>query len=312
MKLLIPLLFVAMTAQATTPPEHVRPPDQTFLTYPEWFLVFSPAEYAAFVRSEPPSRFPFLGHIKQFWQGYHAVWKATRGKYEFNAGYHLMIVVIGTSTTAEYIVRAVYEMLIGRLAELTRRHGMTEEERFGARAAQEYVDFIRVRPWYEFDFASRLGQLWTTTSFWGRDPIRKFERKYALTSEYGVKAVYGWMISKATKGIYEDPLPVTAVQLRDGRLLTLPRYEAFMQSATALARSGAVFEEIAGNRGPVLVSVLTRDPAAEVPYHVLLRQPILTQPGTQRLLIEVPVASLAEALVRFDQKPWRLEHVYDF
>ena len=312
MKLLIPLLFVAMTAQAATPPEHVRPPDQTFLTYPEWFLVFSPAEYAAFVRTEPPSRFPFLGHIRQFWQGYDAVWKATRGKYEFNAGYHLMIMVIGTSTTGEYAVRSAYETLVGRMAELTRRHGMTEEDRLGARVAQEYVDFIRIWPWYEFDFTSRLEQLWTDTSFWGPDPIRKFERKYWLTTEYAGKAVYGWMIKKATKGIYEDPKPVTAVQVRNGPLVLLPRYEAFMKSATELAKSGATFEEIAGNRGPILVSVLSQDASAQVPYHVLLRQPILTQPGTERLLIEMPVSSLAEALVRFDRKPWKLEHVYDF
>ncbi len=315
-RLLIALLFVAlteaMTARAATPPQHVRPADNTFLTYPEWFLVFSPAEYAAFVRTQPLSRFPFFGHIRQFWQGYNAVWKATRGRYPFNGGYHLMIMVIGTSTTGEYAVRAVYETLVGRVAELTRRHGMTEEERLGARVAQEYVDFIRVWPWYEFDFTARLKQLWTTTSFWGPDPIRKWERKYALTSEYAAKAIYGWMIKKATKGIYEAPLPTTAVQVRGGRLVLLPRYEAFMKSATALAKSGATFEEIAGNRGPILVSVLTHDPTAQVPYHVLLRQPILTQPGTERLLIEMPVSSLSVGLVRFDQKPWRLEHVYDF
>ena len=48
---------------ATTPPEHVRGVEQTFLTYPEWFLVFSPAEYATSVRTTPPDRFPFFGHV---------------------------------------------------------------------------------------------------------------------------------------------------------------------------------------------------------------------------------------------------------
>ncbi|MFD2270216.1 hypothetical protein ACFS07_01390 [Undibacterium arcticum] len=33
---------------------------------------------------------------------------------------------------------------------------MTEEDVFAAKVAQEYVDFIRVDPWYEFAFASRL------------------------------------------------------------------------------------------------------------------------------------------------------------
>ena len=34
-----------------TPEEHRRGPEQTFLTLPEWFLVHSPAEYAAFIHA---------------------------------------------------------------------------------------------------------------------------------------------------------------------------------------------------------------------------------------------------------------------
>jgi len=45
------LAAVAATAQPVAPPEHRRGEEQTFLTYPEWFLVHSPAEYAAFVKS---------------------------------------------------------------------------------------------------------------------------------------------------------------------------------------------------------------------------------------------------------------------
>ena len=306
----------AATAGPLTPPEHRRPPDQTFLTYPEWFLVFSPAEYARFTRAHPPSEFPFIGHIRQFWRGYDTVWNATRGRYPFNSGYHVMIMVIGGSTTVEYAGRGVYETIFGRLAELTTVHGRTEEEVLGARAAQEYVDFIRVRPWYEFDFVSRLRQL-CRTSWWGPDPIRKWERKYALTSEYATKAVYGWMITKATGAAYEKPLSVTAVVVdhlpgaSGPALVLLPRYEAFMTAATALAKRGVSFTEIAGNRNLILVSVIERE-AAAVPYRVIMTEPILTEPGARRLLVEMPVASLAEALRTFDRPPFTLEHVYDY
>lgn len=304
-------VLALITLVAATPAEHRRPADQTFLTYPEWFLVFSPAEYAAHTRAHDPSTFPFLGHIRQFWQGYAAVWNATRGRYPFNGGYHVMIMVIGTSTTVEYAIRGAYETVFGRLAELTRRHGFTSEEKLAARYAQEYVDFIRVRPWYEFDFASRLKTLWTTTGLWGDDPIRKWERKYALTSEYAVKAVYGWMIGKATHAAYEQPLEVTAVVTDRNELLLLPRYEAFMPAASKLAREGVQFREIAGNRGPILISVLGRE-GAPSPDRVLLRQPILTERGTERLLIAVPVARLSDALNRYTRAPYRLEHVFDF
>ncbi|HEX8173402.1 MAG TPA: hypothetical protein VF824_22900 [Thermoanaerobaculia bacterium] len=330
MKRLAALLLVATTLAAQTPPEHRRPPDQTFLTFPEWFLVFSPAEYAAFTREHVPSRFPSLGHIAQFWRSYDAVWNATRGRYPFNGGYHVMILVIGTSTTVEYAVRAAYETLIGRLAELTRRHGMTAEERLAATYAQEYVDFIRVRPWYEFDFATRLRAIWTRTGMWGRDPLRKWERKYALTSEYGAKAIYGWMIMKATHAAYETPLPVTAAvidrapsrlpdgvtllrALPDGALLvTLPRYEGFTIAASQLARDGVQFREVAGNRGPILLSVLQRGGDRNASDGLLLRQPILTEPGTERLLVQVPVASLSAALARYTRPPYRVEHVFDY
>src|SRR5262245_31528550 len=154
-------------ADTITPREHQRGTEQTFLTFPEWFLVHSPAEYAAFVKNQPPSEFPFIGHVKQLWQSYGAVYHATRGKYPFNFGYHVMIVVISVSTTVEYSLKAAYETLIGRLTELTRTHGMTEEDVFHAQVAQDYVDFIRARPFYQYDFLNQLLRLWKETSLWG-------------------------------------------------------------------------------------------------------------------------------------------------
>src|SRR5256885_13642465 len=65
-------------APSVTPAEHRRGEEQTFLTYPEWFLVHSPAEYATYVRDHTPSDFPFWGHIGQLWHSYGAVTRATR------------------------------------------------------------------------------------------------------------------------------------------------------------------------------------------------------------------------------------------
>jgi hypothetical protein len=326
-------LAVSLCASAATlaPREHQRLPDQTFLTYPEWFLVFSPAEFATFVRSNPPSEFPFFGHIRQFWQGYDAVWNQTRGRYPFNGGYHLMIMVIGSSTTMEYAFRSVYETLVGRLAELTRTHGMTDEERLGARYAQEYVDFIRVDPWYEFDFTSRLHHLWLDTSLTGPDMIRKWERKYALTSELGVKAIYGYLIKLGTKTVYDPALPTTAVVIdrlpaspianlvmmqrySDGSaLVTIPRYEGFLTAATELARQGVQFREIAGNRGPILLSMIEHGNApAALRDTAFLRQPIITEAGKERLLVTVPVGKLSPALNSLRTSGVQVEHVFDY
>ena len=317
------------------PAEHRRGPEQTFLTVPEWFLVHSPAEYAEFIASQPPSAFPYFGHIGQFWQTYDAVYDATKSDYPFNAGYHVMVMVIGTSTTVEYGLKAAYETLIGRLTELSRTEGMTEEDIFAARVAQDYVDFVRVIPWYEYDFWLRLQELWET-SLWGPDPIRKWERKYALTTEYAAKALYAWAIKKLTKMGYDEPLSVTAVLIDplpptshaevpelavldrrpDGAVLaTVPRYYPFTHYAIALARDGATFREIAGNRGEIVVSALVPaawEPPADAGWRIFLVQPILTQPETKRIVLAVPVPGLAETLNRLAQPPVRIEHVYDY
>lgn len=332
--LLVPLA-AGEPAAPVTPKIYLRAPEQTYLTYPEWFVVFSPAEYAAFVQKAQPSEFPFLGHIGQFWQGYRAIWGATRNAYPVNWGYHVMIVVIGVSTTVEYGLRSAYETLIGRLSELTVGAGMTEEDAFGARVAQEYVDFIRVEPWYRFDFVDRLMRMWKECPTWGARPLRKWERRYALTTEYGAKVVYGWLIRKLTEASYEAERTDTAVvvnalppeleaelkdlkileRLPDGSaLVTLPRYEAFKDHAALLASRGVRFVEIAGNRGVILVSALAPGDFEPDPKlgSLLFTQPILTVPHRKRIVLEVKVDSLDAALRELSTPPSQIEHVYDY
>jgi hypothetical protein len=336
-------LIAATTAGAAapevlTPKEHRRGAEQTFLTYPEWFLVHSPAEYAAFAKEHDPSGFPFLGHVGQFWQGYRAVYGATKKDYPFNFGYHVMVMVIGLSTTVEYAVRAVYEKLVGRVFEATRRGPFTEEDRYGAAVAQDYVDFIRVRPWYEYGFFPKLKGLWKETSLFGPDLFRKWERKYALTTEYLAKGIYGVVIAKATgigyepassqTGVVVDGLPAEAEarvpelnvlsRTSDGVLVaTIPRYEAFMKSALAICREGGSFREIAGNSGVILVTALVprawEAPSGGSAPRVLFTQPILTRPELMRVALVVPVGKLHEALPGLDRPPAAvLEHVYDY
>jgi hypothetical protein len=328
MKYVLPFLFCFCAHAQVAPPEHRRGPEQTFLTYPEWFLVHSPAEYAEYVLDRTPTQFPFIGHTCQFWQGYGAVTRAARN-YPFNFGYHVMVMVIGTSTTVEYGVRAAYETMIGRLSELAAPRGLSEEDRYAAKVAKDYVDFIRDQPWYEYDFGKQLAGLWKETSFFGFDFVRKAERKYALTTEYLIKGGYAWLIKKATKAAYEEPLPVTAVVVDrlpaglekelphmqvllagDATLILVPRYDKFMVYAASLAAKGANFREIAGNQSPILVSAIVPD--AWQSDAVLFEQQILTKPHTKRVVLQVPVASLAPMLNRLAADGARLEHVYDY
>lgn len=315
-----------------TPPEHRRPADQTFLTYPEWFLVYSPREYAAHVRDDAPSEFPFLGHVAQLWEGYAAVTDAIPEGTPFNSDYHSMIVVIATSTTIEYAIRALYEGVVGRLSEATAFGRRSAEEELGAHVAREYDTFLRQRPWYEFDYVDALRRLWTEVPLLGPTPLRSLERRYALTTEYLAKAAYAWVIAQATAASYEAASPRTAIVVEgladdfdggaidleiverfdDGLVLaTVPRYEAFAHAAVALARRGVMFHEIAGNRERILVSAVVPRGFTPEGYPVL-RQPILTDARRERVLVAIAIPALSDALRGMAEQDVVPEHVYDF
>jgi hypothetical protein len=334
---------------ASSPPAPVveapeRTPDQTYLTFPEWYLVFSPEEIATYMVDRPPSGFPYLGHVDQFWQGYGAVIDETAGRYPLNVGYHVMVLVIGVSTTVEYAIHAGYETLVGRVTEQLShgtpgQHGfaLSPEDAYAAKVARDYVDFIEVTPWYVFDFRSALRGLFTDVPLDGPGMVRKWERRYALTTEYLLKALYADLIGAAAGASYVPPVSLTRTRVdrlpaelaglwpaaegttaREGVTVMLPRYQGFTDASLRLARAGVQFIEIAGNtdaRGDAIVlSVLVADdhfvppPASEV----LFEQPLLTAPPKRRVVLRSAIGALGYVLRELDVSVERLEHVFYF
>jgi hypothetical protein len=328
---------VAPGADSPVPPEARRDTEQTLLTFPEWYLVHSPAEYARIVEQQPAHAFPFIEQTEQLWSSYRTVTaEQMRDRYPLNPGYHVMILVIATSTTVEYTLRAVYENSLGRASWLLDRGRLTDEDRYGAKTAQDYVDFIRQEPWYLFDFWSRLKHLWTDVPLVGPGIARKWERRYALTTEYAIKAVYGKLIEKATRATYTPALMTTDVvvdrlpegwtppahvrvlqRLPDRRvMLSLPRYFDFRIAATALARQGVRIEDIAGNgaSSPILVTVwAANDTRLSAAYWRVLFEQSLTKPAqTRRIALLMPVGRLSTFLEQAPAMGLVVEHVYDF
>ncbi|SFC73978.1 hypothetical protein [Spirosoma endophyticum] len=332
----VPKDWLVSNPHPVTPVEHIRPADQTFLTYPEWFLVHSPAEIADYAHVKTTTTFPYVSHIKQLWQSYSVVYDQIKGSFPFNTGYHIMIWVIGVSTTVEYAMKSLYETIVGRLTNPTHGEVVTDEDKFNARFAQDYVDFIRVSPWYEFDFASRIPALLSGTSFFGTHFLRKCDRKYMLLTELLVKAGYGYLIKLGTKASYDEALPTTAViidqlptAITTGRpgsvsptktyadgsaLLLLPRYEAFHPAVSALAQQGVTFREIAGNNSALLLTVLapaTWQPASP-DFRLVFTQPILTKPGLKRVALVTQVKWLDKTVRFVNEQGVKIEHVYDY
>src|SRR5215217_5824663 len=150
----------ASSAESTAAPAYARREDQTYLTLPEWYIVYSADEYAAFLANHRPSQFPYFQAVGQYWQAYDDVCAVTRDRYPLNSDYHLTLMVIGTSFTAENVFKGLYENTIGRIAEWTSDGRPTPEETLGRQVAAEYGTFIHTVPWYEFPFGERLTAVW--------------------------------------------------------------------------------------------------------------------------------------------------------
>lgn len=336
-------MVVALASAASWPTEPVpsppesprRPADQTYLTFPEWYLVFSPDEYATYLADRPPSAFPYRGHLGQLWSSYGAVSEAIAGRFPFNGGYHAMIVVIAGSTTVEYGIKGSYEKTVGRTTEALAGETRTAEDALAAEVAREYVDFIEVTPWYAFDFDARLQRVWQEPpAMDGLATLRSLERRYALTTEYAIKALYGRVIAAGTAASYDAASPNTQVRLDPAclhppplveglvvldpslGLASVPRYRAFTKAAAALAEAGCVFESIAGNDGELLLSVLADadwDATVVDDTKVLFVQPILTDPAHARFALVTTVPTLSTVLRQVALDPGAdIEHVFDY
>lgn len=330
-----PLSVAEVAAKLKMVAGYQRDEAQTFLTLPEWVLVYSPDEYARYLRGQPhPSGYPYFGSIGQFWGYYRDAYNATREHYPFNWGYHVMVFVIGSSFTAENAIKGLYENTVGRISEWVADNTVTAEDRFAASVAQDYVDFIRVHPWYEYSFATQLRKLWRDTKITGAHPLRKLERRLFLSVEYLAKAQYAMVIKLATKVAYGDADSEMLV-LADGAtpkalenahevqvverfggslaLLSLPRYEEFRDSVTYLSEQGVRFKEIAGNQKILLTSVVPNEWKNDLPgTEVVLSRPILTSPGRQRIGVLASVPTLHQVLLRMQAENLPVEHVYDY
>jgi hypothetical protein len=322
--------WLIVNSHPVTAMADVRSADQTFLTFPEWYLVFSPEEQANYFKHHTATSFPFMSHTAQIWQSYKIVNDQIKDNFPVNKGYHFMIWVIGSSASVEYAIKAWYETIIGRITDT--HDVITDEDKFNAKFTQDYVDLIKDKPWYEFDFKSRLFSLWSSTSFFGSHFFRKIERKYILTSELLVKTVYGKLIKLGTKTIYNDALPSTTVlvnhlpvvnkqpfsiikQFPDSTaLLSLPRYDRFNPAIQQLAKEGCAFKEIAGNNSAILFTVLlpSNQDIILPGTQVVFTQPLASDLAVKRVALAVRVKDLNETIMQLENKRITIEHIFDF
>lgn len=314
-------------------PNYQRPIESTYLTFPEWYLVFNPQEYGKFIEVDRPSRFPYFTSIAQFWGSYGRFYGLTKRNYPSDIGDNLMEAIIGTSFSVEYIVKGLWENSIGRILEWISGCEKTQEDLYAAKAAQDYGAFVPTDPWFEFPFGKKLVGLWTETPFFGPHFLRKCERKTFLSLEYGGKALYALPIKLAShmvygvadtevflavqhapKGIFKDPKVRRLKDLGKGSyLIALPHYQGFTDTLPELTAKGLEIVDIAGNREILVSAVGTKERNYQPKEATLLfTMNMMADSHRQRLLLQVPTRALRKVLGEFKAQDITLEHLFDY
>jgi FAD/FMN-containing dehydrogenase len=314
-----------------------RAESQSYLSHPEWYIVYAADEYADWTATRLPTDFPYAKSVGQFWRNWREVSRASARDNPPNPGYSVMLGVIGASFSVEYALKGVYEATIGRVTGWTSGGRASDEDRFAARVARDYGTFLHTIPWYRYPFGTRLKQLWTDVPLWGPHPVRKWERRLLLTGEYALKAAYGGLIGWATGAayapedlrmgvvVYGDTASLGAGDARvlarhplpgPHALLVTRRYDDFRDLILSAASRGDTTRlvEIAGNDDIVVSGI------APVGWSyrgadatMLFGLPLPSDPRRMRVVMRVGTQGLLPALrhVQADGR-LRVDHVYDY
>jgi ribosome modulation factor len=305
-----------------------RPESRTFLTYPEWHIVYSAENYARHLQHAPPSSYGYWRDVRSFWTSTCAMNRAADPAAIGDT--KVMLYTIGVSFGVELMAKALYENTLGRISEWVGGwHSL--DDRYAAGVQTSYGAIMHETPWYRFPFGRALSELWGINS----GGARHWERRFALSGEYGVKAGYaaliGWA-SGATLGADEVRMRAVvdadAAQLRvlvpearvvrslpSGRsIVDVPRYARFTTLATRLAWRGIGWREIAGNDRIMLTYLAPRAhsvPGLPAPLF-RVAAPITQLPTLERRAVLVPVTQLSVVIRQIGTANATLEHVYDY
>jgi hypothetical protein len=342
----VPILWIEVACKAPRDPAarkraplvndsgYARRESDSYLTFPEWHIVYAYEDLAGVLRSGSESDFAYGRQITEFWDNFCELNRVVTSRGRAAVDTKVMLYTIGWSFTAELAIKGAYEKTAGRFFEWVRGPDKTEEDSFATREMVTYAEFLRQTPWYEYPFGSRLVAFWRETPLRGAHLWRKLERRVVFTAEYGTKAIYGTLIgfaSVTTLGAADLTIQTIVVGLdasdvpRDssikivrrlgaGRtLIQTPRYQAYTDLVVGLARRGRDIVEIAGNHR-ILVTVLARNVALPtLPETIeLFDTPIQSKPGRRRVGLDVPVPHLAAAIRTLEKAGVTIEHIYDY
>jgi hypothetical protein len=304
-----------------TEPAHRRREANTYLTYPEWHIVFAYDGLAEALKTGDEHAFDYFASVAGFWRSTCALMRVAdaHGGADWNT--RSMIHTIGVSFTAEMGVKAAYEETIGRATAWLRGRDKTPQDRVVGEMAVEYAAFLRQTPWYRYPFRRAARELWNAPI---RGTVRGWERRVGVGLELTAKAAYAGIIAEAAaaapaqlairsvvSGLDEAELSsmpeVAIVGVREeGVEIETPRYDLFTRILVDIARRGGVLREIAGNDDIMVTLTVPDDAAPDVtPGHVIMRMRRIVYAATRRRRGPRPAGTVSDDEKRRPTAPTR-------
>jgi hypothetical protein len=313
-------------------PGYKRAEGDSYLTFPEWNIVYAYADLAGVTRQSSESAFDYLASISGFWRSLCTATVTAQSIGPVTVDQKTTNYIIALSFTAEMVIKGAYERSIGALTMASRGPERTAEDAFALRLLDDYAAFLKQTPWYQYPFGAELAGLWRETPLSGASMIRKIERRIALTLEYGAKALYakaiGYLagyapadlkIKSVVAGLEDADIAADSriVKLRDLggglSLIETPRYDAFSDIARGLGTRGRSFTEIAGAHR-ILTTIVARNdaPLDFGSARAIFSLPIQSNPGWRRIGLDSRVADLAQQIGKVEAQGAIFEHAYDY
>jgi len=311
---------------------YFRDEAQSFLTVPEWYLVFNPKEYADYLEEgNNPSDFPFYASVDEYWTLYDRSMKLVSSAYAENEEYNTMLQVIGVSITLEYTAKMLYENTIGRVFSWFSNGTNSDEESVIIDAQRAYSDFIYDRAWYEFSFMPWVKKVWGVSNTAESNWLRKIERTLFFTVEFTFKAGYAKLIEWGARASYEEPvteiylLITTTDSLQtsenfrivheagDKKIISIKRWGVFTKTVLDLNDKDIKIAEIGGN-DEIVVSILTDGNKQNIfaDDELLYESRIVTAATRIRQVYLLPVDRLLSFITQAEAAGVEVEHVFDY
>ncbi|RLJ41311.1 hypothetical protein BCF46_3103 [Litoreibacter meonggei] len=312
-------------AKYITDPAWQRAEARTYLTYPEWHIVYAYEGYAEVLKRADPHNFPYTTAVTGFWSSLCALTEKADELGEAGTDAKLTIYTIGASFTLEMLFKAAYEETIGRVASWT--SDTSPQDKVEMAMAADYATFLQEIPWYKYDFDAWYAKLMAAPT----EGIRSYERRVALGIEWKAKAAYARLIAKAAgavgvdelimriaiQGVTPDDLTaypeITVISSEGGTIIAeVPRYRTFTKLVEKLLfdYSQARIVEIAGN-DDILISLDARaNPVLRDHLNVLSITNRVGFYERTRVLVAMKVDQLHTLTPTL--KLTGLEHIYDY